>query len=61
MRGQAEADSEAIQKPIREQAWSGPAYRSLLYHHTGITISPACKGNICKSVPPGELWPEAAM
>lgn len=63
-RGQAEADgtfeSEVVQKHIKENSWSGPCFKSLLYRHTGITISPACKGSICKSLPPNELWPEAA-
>lgn len=62
-RGQAEADCESgvVVKEERIAGWSWPCYKSLLYCPTGTAISPACKGNICKSLPPNELCPEAAV
>lgn len=61
-RGQAEADFESggVAKEVRIVG-SGPCFKSLLYCHTGTALSPACKGNICKSLLPNEPWPESRV
>lgn len=61
-RGQAEAQTLSLECGERgESTWSGPCFESLLYCHTGTALSAACKGNVCKSLPPNDLWPEAAV
>lgn len=61
-RGQAEAQTLSLECGERgESTWSGPCFESLLYCHTGTALSAAGKGNVCKSLPPSDLWPEAAV